>query len=113
MSQEPNKPKQKPEANPLLEHSHKELPSKQKQTEDEKLDIGKQARDFLESPEHVYFTGLIQRRVNSLQVELLELPRKDTERFQEIKTRISELDNIAGLVRDDKMLMERILARKE
>ena len=101
------------EAKSLLEHKPRELPSDPPQTDEQRVDQGREARNFIENPASVYFLGLIDRHINKLQCEMLDLPSRSVERFQAIKWGIYELGILRDAAASEKSTMESLVAKNK
>ena len=101
------------EAKSLLEHKPRELPSDPPQTDEQRVEQGREARNFLENKGSAYFLGLIDRRINQLQCELLDLSSRQTERFQEVKRLIYELEILRDAASSEKSTMESLVAKNK
>ena len=80
----------------------------------EQLDIGRQAEEFLRyTEEHPYFVELINRIKLTYAQRILTLTSSDRDSFSAYKVAMDAMDEVMNAVRGDVLVAQKVLERSE
>ena len=110
-SKKPKDPDQPPLV--LGDDVEKTLPTPEKIDDESKIARGREATAFMESSEGKYFHGLIDRQIISRQLEILDLPMAQIERFKELRCEIRALESLKNASFVEQRQGETVIEQRE